>query len=321
MFKVVILGNGDMLANLIIGAKDAHCKIAGIFRYERLKHSFLYRKLKDFFLPSKEYSYIKSYGLPEIKSKSANSEEFKKEILKLNPDFIIVGTWPEKLKREIIQLPKIATINVHPSLLPKYRGPNPYLQTILHCEQESGITFHLMNEKYDAGPILLQKTIKIEPEYTGKELKEQSVLEARRGITELLNMIADDFVIPVDQNENAATYFPQVKNEDIMLDFTKSAKEIYAKIKAFHPWGKTYFAYKNKFISPNPYSLEILDNNTEYKTVGQIIDKNEKERSVTVLCRDGKLLKMSKVRLYGFWGKFFTKSYIKNRLNINDFIS
>ena len=322
MFRVIILGSGDMLANLIIGVKDANCKIAGVFRYERLKHSFLYRKLKDFFWPSKEYSYIKSYGLPEIKSKSANSEQFKKEVIKLNPDFIIVGTWSEKLKKEIIQLPKIATINVHPSLLPKYRGPNPYLQTILHMENESGITFHLMNEKYDAGPILLQKNIKIEPEYTGKELKEKTVIEARRGITELLNMIADDFVIPVEQNENTATYFPQIKNDDIMINFTKkTAKEISAQIKAFHPWCKTYFSHKNKFISPNPYYLDILENNTEFKKAGQVVNKNEKEKSLTIICKDGKLLKMSNLELYGFLGKKIITSYIKTKIKVQDFAS
>ena len=321
MFRVVILGNGDMLANLIIGAKDAKCKIVGVFRYERLKNSFIRRKLKDFFWPSKEYSYIKSYGLPEIKSKSANSEQFKKEILKLNPDFIIVGTWSEKLKKEIIQLPKIGTINVHPSLLPKYRGPNPYLQTILHGEDESGITFHLMNEKFDSGPILLQKTIKIQPKDTGKELKEKTVIEARRGITELLNMISDDFVIPVEQNESLATYFPHIKNEDIMLDFNKSSEEISAKIRAFHPWCKTYFSYKNRFLSPDAYKLEIFDNNTEYKEPGKIIDKNDKEKSLTVVCKDNKLLKMSNLKLYGVLGKFRTGFYIKTKIKVQDFIS
>ena len=85
MFRVVILGHGDMLSNLIIGATDAKCKIVGVFRYERLKTCSIYRKLKDFFLPSKEYSYIKSYNLPEMKSKSANSEKFKKELLNTTP--------------------------------------------------------------------------------------------------------------------------------------------------------------------------------------------------------------------------------------------
>ncbi|MBR2525999.1 hypothetical protein IKE67_05995 [bacterium] len=312
MFRVVILGHGDMLSNLIIGTTDAKCKIVGVFRYERLKTCSIYQKLKDFFLPSKEYSYIKSYGLPEIKSKSANSEEFKRELLALNPDIVLVGTWSEKLKKDIIRLPKIAMINAHPSLLPKYRGPNPYLQTIWHMEKQSGITFHLMDENFDTGAILLQKAVEIKPDDTGKELKERTVLTARSAVTELLNMLADDFIIPVDQSEERASYYPQITNNEVMIDFKQTAEEISAHIRAFHPWSKTFFEYKNKFFIPNPRYLEILENNTDIKEVGKIIDKSHKEKSITVVCGDGKLLKMSKLKLYGFFNRPFSSFYIKH---------
>lgn len=320
MFRVVILGHSDMLANLIIGATDAKCKIVGVFRYERLKTCTIYRKLKDFFLPSKEYSYIKSYNLPEIKAKSANSEAFKKELLKLNPDIVLVGTWSEKLKKEIIQLPKIAMINAHPSLLPKYRGPNPYLQTIWNREEKSGITFHLMNEEFDSGSILLQKSIEIKPNDTGKELRERTVLTARSAVTELLNMLADDFIIPVDQSKERATYQPQITNDDVMINFNQTAEEISAHIRAFYPWAKTYFEHNNKFFIPNPYSLEIMENDTEHSSTGIITNKNPQEKSLTIVCGDGKLLKMSNLKLYGLLNRFKTSSYIKNKVKISDCI-
>ncbi|MBR1680428.1 hypothetical protein IJ707_01410 [bacterium] len=311
MFRVVILGHGDMLSNLIIGATDAKCKIVGVFRYERIKTNRIIQKIKDFLIPSKEYSYIQSYGLPEIKSKSANSEEFKRELLALNPDIVLVGTWSEKLKKDIIQLPKIAMINAHPSLLPKYRGPNPYLQTIWHREEKSGVTFHLMDENFDSGPILLQKSVEIKPDDTGKELKARTVLTARSAVTELLNMLADDFIIPVEQSEERATYYPQITNDDVMLDFNKSAEEVSAHIRAFHPWARTFFEHKNKFFIPNPYNLEILENDTNITAIGKIAVKNHKDNSLTVVCGDGKLLKMSKLKLYGFFNRPFTSLYIK----------
>lgn len=320
MFRVVILGHGEMLSNLIIGTQDAKCKIVGVFRYERLKTCRIYRKIKDFLWPSTEYSYIKSYNLPEIKSNSANSEAFKKELLKLQPDIVLVGTWSEILKKDIIQLPKIAMINVHPSMLPKYRGPNPYLQTILHKEKNSGLTFHFVTEKLDAGPILLQKTIEIKPNDTGKELKQRTVLTARSAVTELLNSLADDFIIPVDQSEERATYFSQIKNDDVMLNFKQSAEDIYAHIRAFYPWAKTYFAHKNKFFIPNPYCIEILENNTSKQTAGMIVDKSVKDKSITVVCGDGKLLKMSHLRLYGWQNILFTKFYIKYFVKKGDIV-
>ncbi len=278
--KVVILGKGEMLSNLIEGTIDAECEIAGVFRYE----STMRRKFSDFFKTSHDLTLIKQYKLHEIKCKSANSEAFKKEILRLNADVILVGTWGEKLKKEIIDLPTIATVNVHPSILPKYRGPNPYLQTILHRETKSGLTFHLVNKKFDEGAILAQKEIKILPNDTGKELKERTVFQARLMCAEVLKKLEYGLVIPIAQNENEATYFPNIKPEDMMLDFEReTAEEIHARIRAFHPWLPCYITYKGKYFIPNPYKLKIV---------------NSKTGKFTLKCKCGKYLEMGDVKRY-----------------------
>ena len=140
MLKVVIVGYGEMFINLIAGALDANCEIVGVLRRETIKYSPLVRRLKDALNPSFEYNYIKSYNLPEIEVKSVNSPQFKKTLLKLNPDIVLVGSWSEKFEKEIYDIPKIATINAHPSLLPQYRGPNPYFWTIRNGEQVSNFS-------------------------------------------------------------------------------------------------------------------------------------------------------------------------------------
>lgn len=318
--KVVILGKGEMLSNLIEGTLEANCEIAGIFRYERtILHPF-WLNLKDFFKSSPEVTLIKKHKLYEIKCKSANSNTFKKEILKLNADVILVGTWGEKLEKEIINLPVIASVNVHPSFLPKYRGPNPYLQTILHGEKSSGITFHLMDENFDTGAILAQKSIEILPNDTAKELKNRTVFQARLMCPEVLNKLKSGLIIPVNQNKKESSYFQNIKPEDMMLDFNQeSAEQIHARIRAFHPWLPCYVTYKNKFFIPNPYKLKILDKiQTEKilkkccnKNIGEIINTNYKSRSITILCKNGNSLKMSGVRLYGFLNKLFTKGFIR----------
>jgi len=304
--KVVILGSGQMLTNLIAGCMDTGCSIAGVFRYETVRFPFLDRVLIDIFNPSKEYNYIKSHKLQDIKAKSANSAEFKKEMLKLNPDLIIVGTWGEKIKKPIFTLPKLATINVHPALLPKYRGPNPYYQAIKNMETQSGVTFHLMEEDFDSGPILSQKTVDIVSTDTGVELRNKITLVAREGVCELIKTLDKEIIIPVKQDEQKASYFPQISKEDVMLDFTKSAAEVSAHIRGLHPWSKCYYEYKNKFFIPNPYKLKIIEANDlkrvelpEHIHSGTAVEKSGKERSITVLCGDGKLLKMDEVRLYG----------------------
>lgn len=310
--KIVILGSGQMLTSLIAGCMDAGCDIVGVFRYEKVKCPSIDRYLIDLFNPSQEYNYIKSHKLYEIKAKSANSAAYKKEILKLNADIVVVGTWGEKIKKTIINLPKFATINVHPALLPKYRGPNPYLQAIKHMEKESGVTFHLMDENFDTGAIMHQKTIQIETTDTGAELRSKTATAARAGICELMHIIDKEIIIPIAQDEKNASYFSHISEEEIMLDFTKPAEEISAHIRAFHPWFKCYFAYKNQFFIPNPYKLEILENNSGMTEYGKIIEKSDENNSLTVLCGDNKLLKMSGLKLYGFLGKFMTSFYIKN---------
>lgn len=309
--KVVILGKGEMLSNLIEGTLDAKCEIAGVFRYERTIFSSIKLLLHDFFKPSNELTLIKQHKIKEIKCNSANSEAFQKEILKLNADIILVGTWGEKLKKETINLPVIGTVNVHPSYLPSYRGPNPYLQTIWHREPKSGITFHLMDKNFDTGAILAQKEIKIYPGDTGKELKERTVFNARLMCAEVLKKLEYGLVIPVKQDEKKATYYPNIKQEDMMLDFLKeTAEEISAHIRAFHPWLPCYVSYKDKFFIPNPYKLTVIESNCG--TPGNITEKNSDKLSITVQCINNKALKMDGVKLYGFFNRPFTKVFIEN---------
>lgn len=312
--KVVILGSGNMLTHLIAGCIDANCNIVGVFRYDKVRYPLIDRFFIDLFNPSAEYTYIKSHKLYEIKARSANSAEFKKEILRLNADLILVGTWGEKLKKSIISLPKLATINVHPALLPKYRGPNPYLQAIKHMESQSGVTFHLMDENFDTGAILLQKKVEIEPKDTGAELRRKIALAAREGTCELIKQLDREIIIPIAQDEKYSSYFSQIKEDEVMLDFSKSAKEVAAHIRSFHPWHKCYFEHEGRFFVPDPYKLEIIESDVLPKEdYGKVIEKSHKEKSLTVLCGDGKLLKMA-VSMYGIL-KPFTSLYIKYMVN------
>ena len=319
MLKVVVIGYGEMFTNLIAGTLDANCEIAGVYRSEMRKYSPIIRKIKDIINPSRDYNYIKSYNLPEIKvSKGVNSNEFKKVLLKLNPDIILVGSWGEKFTKEIYSIPKIATINAHPSLLPKYRGPNPYYWVIKNQEKESGVTFHLMDDKFDTGAILSQEIVKIYPTDTGKTLKERTVLTARGVVSELLNILSEDVVIPLQQREDEATYFSYP--EEFELNFKKSSNEIYANIRAHYPWNKTYFYHKMTALTPNPHKISIEANKTEYTDYGTIVDFDIETKTLSILCGDNKVIKMSDINLYKNIDKRFTKNYIKLEITTGDII-
>lgn len=315
MLRVVIVGYGEMFTNLIAGALDANCKIVGVLRQETVKKSAFVRKIKDIFNPSYEYSYIKSYNLPEINVKSVNSEQFKKVLLQLNPDIVLVGSWSEKFKKEVYDIPKIATINAHPSLLPQYRGPNPYFWTIKNGEQTSGITFHLMDKDLDAGAILAQEEVKIYPSDTGKSLKERTVLTARGVVCELLKALREDIIIPLKQREDKATYFSHPKNFE--LNFNKSVEENYALIRAIYNWNEAYFFHKDTCFAVSPFGVEILENDTKFTKAGTIVELGEKQ--VSVLCADNKIIKMPVV-LYKKVDRIFTQNYIKREMKIGEIL-
>ena len=308
--RVIILGKGAMLANLIEGSKDFN--IVGVFRYERILYSPFKLFIHDLLKPSNELTLIKKYKLHEIKCKSANSETFRNEIIKLNADVIIMGTWREKLKKEIYNTPTIATINVHPSLLPNYRGPNPYLQTILHGEKESGVTFHLVTEKYDEGPIIAQEKIEILPIDTSKELKEKSVYKARLMVKDLLHRLQTEIIKTIPQGEG--TYYPNISGDEKMLNFKiQNSEDIINTIRALNPFLPTYITIDKTYLVVNPYKIEVTNNKG---SAGSIINKSSKTRSLTICCKDGISIKFSDLKLYRS-NKFLTQIYISKLKNDN----
>ncbi len=317
MLRVVIIGYGGMFTNLIAGALDANCEIVGVLRKEMVQYNPIIRKIKDILCPSLDYNYIKSYNLPEIHARGVNTEKFKKAILKLNPDIIFVGSWGELIKKEIYDIPKIATINAHPSLLPKYRGPNPYYWVIKNQEQSSGVSFHLVDGDYDTGAILAQEEIKVYPSDTGKTLKERTVLTARGVVCELLKDLSEDIIIPLTQSDDKSTYYSQPC--DFELDFSKSAEENYAKIRAIHPWGEAYFYHECTCFSAFVHGSEVIENKTFYTEPKTVTNLDTDNKIIDVLCGDGKVLRI-RTEHYNKYDRPFTKNYLKREIKIGKII-
>ena len=320
MLKVVIVGYGEMFTNLIAGALDANCKIVGVLRKEIVKYRPFLRKVKDVINPSQDYNYIKSYGLPEINApQGVNSDEFKKAIIKLNPDLILVGSWNEKFNKETYSLPKIATINAHPSLLPKYRGPNPYYWVIRNQEKVTGISFHLMDENYDTGAILAQEEVEIFLNDTAKSLKQKTVLKARGVLCELLKSLEDDIIIPLSQREDKASYYSHP--EVLELDFKKSAEELSAIVRASYCWSEAYFYHNISILIPDPHNFFIEENDSKYTLPGTIVDVNYKTKTIAVLCGDNKVIRLNNINHYKKYDRPFTKNYIKLEIKAGDILN
>lgn len=306
MLKVVVVGYGQMFANLILGCISSGNKVVGAFRHDRVIYDPITLKIKDIFAPSKDKSFIDAYKINEIQAKSINSEAFKKEIIKLNPDIILIGSWSEKLTKSTINLPKLACINCHPSLLPKYRGPNPYAQVIKNGEKKTGITFHLVDTKFDNGPILHQAEVEILETDTGETLKARCSSIAKIEIAKLLEHLENEVIIPINQNEQIASYQKQLCEKDIILDFSKTAVEIDRHIRALTPWLKCYIPYKNRFFAVDKY--KILENENETKEPGTITKKGKD--SLQVISGDNKIVEFTNLKMLDSMPIFNTNFYI-----------
>lgn len=312
--KVVVLGKGLMLANIVLGVLDSGAEVVGVFRYEETCNSRLKLFFDDFFKPSPEVTLLKNLKINRIRLKSANSDLFRKLMITLNVDLIIVATWKERISRETFNIPAIAAVNVHPSLLPKYRGPNPYIQTILHGEKYSGVTLHLLSEKFDQGPILKQEKVEIMETDTSKELREKTVRKARILVSEFISDLNNKMLTPIAQSEKYATYFPNISGDEKMLDFKfQTSTEISRTIRALHPFLPSYIEYKKKFFIVNPYNFQVLIEETD-KNPGDVISKNPDKASLTIVCRDKKAIRFSGLKLYK--AELFTKRFIKNDVDV-----
>ena len=274
MAKVVLVGYGQMLYSLIDGIESSGHKILGVFRNDRRFHSSFGLFFKDIFNPSKDYTIIKSKKLYDIKGRSVNSEKFLEEIKKLNPDMIIVGSWGEKFKKDILNA--ATCVNFHPALLPKNRGANPYFWSIYLNQTLTGLTIHYMNEKYDRGDILLQEAITIDDYETGMSLKEKTTRLARGLVKDFLNLYDKNQLQPIKQNEEFASYEPQLSEKDVIVDLSRSKKDVDRHLRALYPWAVPYVKIGRRYVKiPNSQFLEV---NEKYKKIKpHAIIENNKE--------------------------------------------
>lgn len=311
MPKVVIVGYEQMFANLISGCISAGYTPVGVLRYEKTKINPILLAVKDFILPSKDKAFISGYDLYEIKARSVNSEEFRKELIRLNVDIVFIAAWGEKFSKETINIPKIATINCHPSLLPKYRGPNPYAQVILNGETKTGITFHLVDENYDTGAILSQTEVEIRPDDTGGSLKTRCTKTANAAVGKLLLQMDNEMIVPVNQKEELASYQPQITEKDVLINFEHSAELIDRQIRAFKPWSKCYIPHKKVYFTFKKH--KIVDETCDMPA--KLVDFNDKE--LYIITGDKKIMQFSGIKIYKH-SRLFTKLYTAFRLKNGD---
>jgi methionyl-tRNA formyltransferase len=187
-------------------------------------------------------------GIPIIQPEKLRQPEAMEQLRAWSPDVIVVAAFGQILRQEVLDLPPFGCINVHASLLPRWRGAAPINAAILHGDDETGVTIMKMDAGLDTGPILSQRAMRIEPDETAGSLFEKlSVLGASLLIDTLPGYLAGE-IEPRSQPEEGMTYAPMMKKEEGRLDFSQPADELERKVRAFNPWPGTYFEWNGMLI-------------------------------------------------------------------------
>lgn len=247
-------------------------------------------------------------GIPVYQPKKVRTEEFQATLRELAPEVIVVVAFGQILPQSILDLPPYGCINVHGSLLPKYRGSAPIQWTVIDGEKESGVTTIQMDAGIDTGDMLVAKKLTLDPKETGGSLFDKLSMLGAEALVETLALAEQGKLQPVKQGESTTAYASMLKKEMGQLDFTKPAKELECLIRGLNPWPSAYTFLDGKVLKIWAADVTELPAGTEAGAAvpGRVlaVEKN----SFTVACGEGSL-SVKEVQLSG-----------KKRMGAGDFL-
>jgi len=236
------------------------------------------------------------------------------EIWDVNPDVIIVASYSLLLPKAVIDFPRYGCLNIHPSLLPRYRGPSPIMAAILDGQAITGVSVMKMDEGLDTGPILAQKEMPIRSGDTTKSLSDALFVEGADLLMKALPDLEDGQIEPIPQDETLATYTRKVVKSDGKAEWSLPATQIERQIRAFNPWPILHSSWKGRDIR----IIEAVAVQTSHKRIPGKIIKLDEERPVGIITGDG-IIVFNKLQLAG--GKPITaKQFIKGHPGFVDSI-
>jgi len=193
--------------------------------------------------------------IPVIQPERLSQPEAMDQLRAWAPYVIVVAAFGQILKKDVLDLPKFGCINVHASLLPRWRGAAPINAAILHGDEETGVTIMKMDAGLDTGPILAQRSIRIAPDETAGSLFDKL---SALGADLLLETLPGTFAGKIEahpQPEEGATYAGMMKKQEGELDFSQPAEELERKVRAFNPWPGAYFEWGGKRLKVHRASV------------------------------------------------------------------
>lgn len=307
--KVVFMGTPDFAApaleNII---KAGHEVILAVTQPDRAKG----RSKELIACPVKEMAL--KYNIPVFQPEKIKQPEAVEELKKYAADIFVVAAFGQILSKEILDMPKYGCVNIHASLLPKYRGAAPIQWAVIDGEEETGVTIMKMDVGLDTGDILIQEKIKLDKKETGESLFDRLSELGSDLIVKALPLIEAGKLTPVKQDEEKSTYAKMLTKELGNIDFSRSANEIERLVRGLNSWPSAYTKFNGKVLKIwgcdvlNDDELKKLLNSAEVSSKPGTIVHADKTHFV-VKCGEGAIIP-TEVQLEG-----------KKRITCGDFMN
>ncbi len=239
--KVLFMGTPDFAVGALEAIINAgHEVVAVVTQPDKPKG----RSGQMQFSPVKECA--QKYGLPVFQPERIKRPENVEVLRGYEADVFVVAAFGQIVSREILDMPPYGCINIHASLLPKYRGASPIQQAVLDGEKKSGVTIMQMEDGIDTGDILYQKEILLDKKETGASLFDKLAALGAEAIVEALPLLEAGKLTPVKQDESKATHVKMISKSQGLIDWSESSVVIERKIRGLNSWPSAYTYYKGK---------------------------------------------------------------------------
>lgn len=260
--RIVFMGTPDFAVPVLKTLYDAGHKIdLVVTQPDRPKG----RGHKIAFSPVKQLAV--ELNLKVAQPEKVKEASFVEKLRQLAPDVIVVVAFGQILSQEILDIPKYGCVNLHASLLPKYRGAAPIHMAVLNGDAVTGNTTMLMDKGMDTGDILLVNEIDIGSEETTGEVHDRLVATGAKLMLSTVDGLAAGTVKPVKQDESLATYATKLDRQMEIIDWNKSSRDIFNKIRAFNPWPSSYTTINNSRVKL--FKARLTDREKDSYRAGQ----------------------------------------------------
>lgn len=280
--RIVFMGTPDFAVPSLKALVEAGHEVCGVFTQPDKPKN---RGMKLQQPPVKEYAL--SAGLPVFQPVKMRDGEALGILKELNPELIVVAAYGKILPTDILDLPAMGCINVHSSLLPKYRGAAPINWAILNGEDETGVTIQRMAEGVDTGDILAQRATPIDLSENAAQLFERLAVLGAELLAEVVEQIGHGTVKAVPQDESLASHASMLSREQSPMDWTRTARQLHDQVRGLYPWPSTTAVLDGircKILRT------ALSGEASEKIPGTVIQADKK--GLIVACGDGKMLEI-----------------------------